>query len=480
LLFILFLSCRNEYLLDDDIKTQQKTIARQIRFDEIKQIPNLLEKVSEVKTSENSSLNNKIYIDSLNGFSIDTDHALVIENANHNKTYTFKIERTPISSVFENLVLKDLGNGEYDAYIAQYDDSILQNENPSSSDVENHFQLNYIGKKTNVFGRYAICSYTAVIQVYVPAASCAENLHSYGEACIYTGTSGGATQGYSTNQYTTVYYDCEEGGSGGTGNPNGPGGGLDNGEISTSPYPNNSSQNPCNKITSENANAKTLLSKSVVSSKNTTMTATISTDTNEKAFVFGKNSRGNYQASDIFVGANGYNVQMPATHDDFFVEGGAHNHPNSVYEVPSPGDIYWFMHNNSENPGFKYYYTNGASGSTYVFVITNQTAFNSFATNYPQNEYFDFNPEVLNWKTTESIGQDENNVYKYFRHTLGKSQEESMELATAFVIGKYGMGIGISKKDASGNFQPIYVKEITYPNEPGKKTYEKTTECNLR
>ena len=483
---VLFFSCRNEYLVNDEDKTFPKTTARQIQFKEIRQIPNLIGKISEIKTNQNKK-NSKIYIDSLNGFSVNTDNGLLIENENQTKTYTFKIERNPPSSLFENLVLKDIGNGEYDAYISQYDSILLQNENPSPNDIQNYFNFNYIGKKTDVFERYTTCNYTLTSQVYVEGHLCVEGLHSFGQACAYSGTSNAATQGYYTTEFTTIYYDCQSdtSGPGGENPGGGPGGGsLDTGDdVPTTPYPpinNNNVPNPCQKIVSENVNAKNLLAKSPMSSQNTAMKATISTDANEKAFIFGKNSRGLYKTSDIITGTNGYNVQMPATNDNFTVEGGVHNHTNSVYEVPSPGDIYWFMHNNAQEGFFNYYYTNGALGSEYVFVITNPTSFNNFAENYPQSEYFDW--ATTDWKKTEKIGKDAENVYTYFKDSLGKSDEESMELAMAFVIGKYGMGIGLSKKDASGNFQPIYVQELTYISNPNSnnKIYQKTTDCNLR
>jgi len=37
--------------------------------------------------------------------------------------------------------------------------------------------------------------------------------------------------------------------------------------------------------------------------------------------------------------------------------------------------------------------------------------------------------------------------------------------------------MGFSKKDGNGDFKPIFVKEIS---QAGKKTYEKTNDCNLK
>lgn len=247
---------------------------------------------------------------------------------------------------------------------------------------------------------------------------------------------------------------------------------------------------PCEKIKTENIKAKNLLNNAVVSAQNTVMTNGISTSTIEKAFTFGKDANSNYQVSNIILGpTSGASVNMPATNPNFTTEGGVHDHSTQTYDVPSPGDIYWFHSVHTTNSNFNYYYTNGANtGATYVYTITNPTDFDDFPTNYPVNTHFD--AITQNWNTNESIGLDFNSCYNYFFDILGKPDEEAMELAMAYVIGKYGMGIGISKKDTNGDFKPLFVKEIETKIPVGNpfyptsyvtvKTYEITTDCNLK
>ena len=62
----------------------------------------------------------------------------------------------------------------------------------------------------------------------------------------------------------------------------------------------------------------------------------------------------------------------------------------------------------------------------------------------------------------------------------GKSDDDVMDLVMAAMIYKFDIGIALSKADANGDFQNIFVKELKDPNDPNKITYEKTTDCNLK
>lgn len=244
---------------------------------------------------------------------------------------------------------------------------------------------------------------------------------------------------------------------------------------------------PCANIISENIKAKNFLNNSVIKAKDSTMKVGIASATVEKGFIFGKDSNGVYKTSEIYLGTSSSQVDLPPTHPDFTAEGGFHNHTNDVYEVSSPGDVYWFMQNNYTNNNFDYYYTNGALGSTYAYVITNQADFDQFPLSYPPSQYF--TTDNNGWKPNSTIGIDYDYVLQYFKKS-GKTDEESNELAQAYVIGKYSMGMGLSKKDSNGNFQPIFVKEIVSQVPVGDpfnpfsyitiKSYQKTSDCNLK
>lgn len=144
------------------------------------------------------------------------------------------------------------------------------------------------------------------------------------------------------------------------------------------------------------------------------------------------------------------------------------------------------MQNNYINNSFDYFYNNAASGAVYACVITNQANFDQFPLSYPPSQYFD---SVNNgWNPTSTIGKTFELVRDYFVNVIHKTDEEATELAQAFVIGEYKLGMGISKKDSNGNFQPIFVEEISTNIPTGNplfpfitiKTYQQTPNCNLK
>lgn len=496
MLFIV--SCKSE-LLDDDnqsVKNKQNLMVKQLRYDELKkQSPAIVEKISKFQKQNLAEVNSRIYHDTEEGFSVDTEKSLYIEDGEENKTYTFKIVRAENNSgILENLVLKDIGNSEFEAYISTYDNVAVQNyANLSLEEIKSHVTITPIGKVngSDIFGRMNAnsCQITAIsnmYDVYVPGTTCASYLHHTFSQLVECQHDVKPTSGYynTITEYTT-YDSCQSGGST-TGNGSG--------TVNTGPY--NGGYNgsggfgllddPCVNIKQENIKAKNLLNIPVVKAQDSIMKIGISTSTIEKAFTFGKDSTGTYQVSAIINGpAGGGAVSMPATNPNFTTEGGGHNHDTTTYDVPSTGDIYWFHTVHTTNPHFNYYYTNGANtGAEYVYVITNPTDFANFPTTYSVATYFD---PTGGWKSNASIGKDFDLVEAYFLN-VGKSDEEAKELAQAFVIGKYNMGVGISKKDSTGNFQPIFVEEISNYVPTGNpslplitvKTYQLTTTCNLK
>ena len=249
-LFILFtlFSCRNESLISEDIRLKQEIISKQLSFDELRNVPSLTNKISSFRNNRNLKVYSKTYTDSINNFSIDTEYGLYLEDNYGNKTYTFKIERNPPSSSFENLVLKDIGNGEFQAYITKYDSILLNNPSNFSPNL---FQISYIGNKSSsILEKLTTCSVTVTSQVYVPGI-CSGEGHQTGDSSCLCGTPGHnctpADEGYYTTVYSTYYYTCDDGSgsSGGSGVP-------------TSPYPpgggGGTITSPCNKI--KNANTK--------------------------------------------------------------------------------------------------------------------------------------------------------------------------------------------------------------------------------
>ena len=232
---------------------------------------------------------------------------------------------------------------------------------------------------------------------------------------------------------------------------------------------------PCENAVSENNSAKTRINNPIVNDQVSLMTQSIATDTNEKSFVFGIDSNGQYQTSAINTGGSS-SVSSVISNLGFTPEGIAHTHTADLYDAPSTGDIYQLSESNAYNSNIDYQYTFAADGSKYVLTITNQNDFDFFSTAYPKNDYYDVNTH--GWKERSSIDSEFNAVKEQMLN-LGKSDDESFEIATAFVLQNHNMGITLNKMDNNGNFISIFVNAYTDPSDPTKTIYTKTTNCNL-
>lgn len=193
-----------------EAQLQKNTVEWLSRAQLEKNHPQVLHKINQISPNT-ASENNKIYTDVENEFSIDTDESYVVKDGNGTKTYTFKIKRDSDKDegFLENLILKDIGDGNFFAYFITYDAAALSNsrEKPlSSEELSRHISLYAVGKKTSaeIFGKLNSCPmvfYPVGTYVYVSGHQCIEGLHDYGEPCAYLGTSNAATQG----GYEVVY-----------------------------------------------------------------------------------------------------------------------------------------------------------------------------------------------------------------------------------------------------------------------------------
>ncbi|GAA4162012.1 hypothetical protein GCM10022217_28670 [Chryseobacterium ginsenosidimutans] len=232
-------SCQQELLQteqDYSQKSQQFIIQQLLRAQLEKKDPQLVSKVKQLQIKKPSG-NAKIYTDTENGFSVNTDKAILVEDANGNKTYTFKIERNNSSPGFlENLVLEQISDGEYTAYISKYDQIAVQNMGSiAQSDLKNHITFTPLGTKTGteVFGKYN----ADPCQVMMPVASswvqvggtmCYTGEHDFAHIseCNYASNINGypPTPGYYTYEISYGSVDICGGGGGFTPGNNSGGG----------------------------------------------------------------------------------------------------------------------------------------------------------------------------------------------------------------------------------------------------------------
>ncbi len=249
----------------------------------------------------------------------------------------------------------------------------------------------------------------------------------------------------------------------------------------TGETPSDKPEDPCEKAVTANKKAKDLLDQASVKPQKDKLTETIDTDTNEKAFSFGKDLYGNYKTMPMKTGTDGKSVGVTATATGMTIEGGAHTHTASLFNCFSSGDIFALHTANTANSAFQYFYVFSQSAG-YAMVITNPERFKDFLTNLPPDSY---DPSTGDWKKGSSIYNDFNAAFQQFNNS-GIAEDLAFEYATAMVMGKYDMGASLSKQDADGNFNSVFVQEnqVNLPIAPGVSvpvsTYQKTDDCNLK
>lgn len=502
-LLTLLWSCQQELLQtgqEYDSQLQQTSVER-LSYAQLKRNhPLVLKKINQI-SPKNLSANRTVYTDTENEFSINTDEAYIVKDAKGTKTYTFKIERKAEKEEgsLENLILKDLGDGNLFGYFIKYDAIVLNNsrEKPlSPEELTHHISLYAVGKKASaeIFGKLDSCPmvfYAVGSYVYADGQLCKEGLHSYGQPCAYLGTAGAATQG----GYQVVYNMTMQETGGGCGV-----GGFEpssgSGSMGTTPVHGGGGGNigtvidfddPCTILKGNLEAAKDLINVSKVKNQNNLMKATIAADLYEKAFYFGKDFSGNDKVSDIVGGTSG-SVEINLANAPFVPFGVMHNHNGNIdlgYANFSSADINAlniYVHQASTS---EYLYVNGYDGSMYVMTIQDMAAFDNFVAQYPKSSIdviSNANPLGSgDWKKDLDIYTDEINTYMHFRNQ-GKLENEAYDLTMAYLTNKYSMGIVISKKGSDGNFHPIQVEsfEITDPNTGEKKiNFRQINPCNL-
>jgi len=264
-----------------------------------------------------------------------------------------------------------------------------------------------------------------------------------------------------------------------SGDPNwGSGGG---GEDDGYEYPDPLELSPCDKAVVNNLKAKQLLNDTKINAAEIQLTGTLSTDTNEKSFSFGKDANGNYNTTPIKTSTLGNQVGVIVTSNTLTIEGGAHTHTVDLYNCFSTGDIYSLQGANVANPKFKTFFAFADGGVAYALTITDPVKYAAFVAAYSAGGNLDM--ATSGWKTNSPIYFDFENVKKQFMYS-GFSDDDAFANATALVLNKYNTGATLSQRDASGNFNSIFVNETTINiNVAGVfipiSTYSQTTNCNL-
>ncbi|GAA4158333.1 hypothetical protein GCM10022217_19490 [Chryseobacterium ginsenosidimutans] len=470
-----------------------------VRREELEQkYPKVIDRLKKLSPKSLSS-NNRIYTDTENEFSINTDETYIVKDTKGTITYTFKIERKSEKDEgsLENLILKDLGDGNFFAYFIKYDAVALSNsrEKPlSTEELTHHISLYAVGKKTSseIFGKLDSCPmvfYPVGSYVYVPGQPCGGiEHHAYGQPCPHAGTALAATPG----GYQVIYSITMQESGGGCGV-----GGFEpssgSGTIGTTPTHGGGGgwngtfidvTDPCNILKNDLLLAKQIINKTNIKAQNNAMTATIVNDDNEKGFSFGKDSNGVYQVSSVIeLGVNGGSI--PLTGLGFVAEGDFHNHNGpTAPPCPSPPDMYDMFTAHVALPSYFIRFVNGSDGSMYALTINSESNMDQFIQDHPKDTSVDLyhptnNPNGNNfWKDNSDIHEDFMKVAQYFVNK-DETQSNAYAYGMAYITQKYNMGMVISQKDSSGNFRPLGIKSKKNQLNPEIDEFEVVHPCNL-
>ena len=479
--FSIVFSCKTELVEDENTNpTTQNAIAKQILFKELQQqAPQIAKKVSKFSPVDISA---RTYTDSENDFSIDTEKSLYIEDAKGNKTYTFKMTRAEHNeAVLENLVLKDIGNGEFEAYIATYDSYALQNySNLSLEDVKNHITMVYVGDRlgSDIFGKANasqcyVTIFTGTTDVYVPGTWCYSGEHNYShiDDCDYLlKHKAGPTQGYFTTASTFDTYDMCQSGGGSAGSGDGSG-------VSTSPYGYNGSgggissvNDPCVVAQPAINAANGILHSTAGQNMDTTLKGKANAP-NEWAMAIGQLPSTSYEVTPAVEGSQHSSTAPTGLLSSTYVADG-HAHSGDP-AVPSAGDLYGMLEilaNSSNTLNFTVSFVYGMSGGTtesYALVVSDPFAANTFLTQYPRSQNYDpvthgFLKDSDLWNEIEKMKIIFNNKSTAI-DTSGENYEPRA-VGLAYMMQKLGAGIIIAKADANGNLKKMNATTEKIPN----------------
>jgi hypothetical protein len=166
----------------------------------------------------------------------------------------------------------------------------------------------------------------------------------------------------------------------------------------------------------------------------------IARDGKEHNVAFGKDVNGSIITSAISTG-NKISAKLGSVINKF---ADLHNHPGNT--PPSSGDIYGLIDQASSNHLFETRYIITPAGTVYALVITDLLQARDFNTTYPGEPNPGYQPKFPEVIVDAII--DMKGVY-----------DLNEEMAMAYVLEYYKMGIALLKQDNKGNFIPLNVDE---------------------
>lgn len=167
-------------------------------------------------------------------------------------------------------------------------------------------------------------------------------------------------------------------------------------------------------------------------------------DKNEHAVTFGRDASGDITVSGISNNGTQNSGSVPNLTGAF-----ADLHKHTNLKPPSSGDLYGFIDKSKNNSSFETRYILTDNGTVYAFTLINIEQAKEFDKN---------NPRVPNPPPFEPDFPDKiNNEINEMRQIYGATDE----MAMAFVMEKYKMGVALLKQDSNGDFKRLNTIENT-------------------
>lgn len=522
LLLMVLAACRSDYLQDAEHRDQggqDAVVSKIISLNQSEHKSKIAPILSKIRHTLKSNVlgKNINYGDSI---SIDTDQVVYIEYRAYH-TFTFKIDRNGAdeNAPVENLILSLESDGTYKELLKTYYPTEADWDVISSGgdfDPTGKSKTIEVPKGTygnNLQAKSSTCNYESqtVIRPCRVNRHNETNLHLWYE-CEYSGNQG-------PRIFTIEVLVCEDDNED---NPGGwdPGSSPINTYIgggplgNTVPNPNpenppnpsdvaeaqeelggvitlpniglNPRKTPCEKAKIPVSALNNLLNSTEISTEIASIKNHAQNSSSEYGITITKaNATSPNVATVPYTDNNCCQVAITYPQDATYISSG-HTHPPGGASPPSVGDFYIHLEQavNSNLSNYAGSFVFAHDGSTFAFVITDRQAAATFLAAYPKATNYDTGSKTFN-KNSE-VGIDFNTIYNAFNsgkfpNYSIKSQNDALETAFAYILGKYDIGIAIAKTTSTGDLKPLKSVPFEYeiPFSGGKKvTAYKTETCD--
>ena len=216
---------------------------------------------------------------------------------------------------------------------------------------------------------------------------------------------------------------------------------------------------PCADAQMGSTHATNLSQKSNFTSAKTNIIAAAAFDKKEHGVTFGRDASGNITVSNITNGSENWGTVPNLT--GAFAD--LHNHPN--LGPPSSGDLYGFIDKSVKNSSFETRYILTNNGPVYALTVTNIEQAINFNSTHPRV------PPPAGTNFEPNFPDEILNEINEMRQSYGVTDE----MAMAFVMEKYKMGVALLKQDSNGDFKRLNTIENTTID--GTRKFYKSNNC---